>query len=154
MELFKYQSGADIQHIPFKGVSPVLQALIADAIQVSVLGAGAAKELVDTGKLVALALDYKSPLLPNVPDFKDAGFPDMHAPAWWAVAVPAQTPPQVVEQVGKDVARAVRDPRISGYLVEQGYKPIGDSPEETSKRIQDSIALWAPVVKAVGITMN
>src|SRR6201999_2919752 len=99
MELFKKQSGGHIEHIPYGGIAPVMMALNANDVQATVMGVGAALPSLENGTLRLLALDEKAPLAPGVPTFKEAGYPNMRAPAWWAVVAPGGTPAAIVARL-------------------------------------------------------
>ena len=129
MELFKKQTGTQIEHIPYNGVAPIMTALASGDLQATVMGAGAALPSVQGGKLRLLALDEKAALTPDVPTFKEAGFPDMRAPAWWAIAAPGGTPAPIIAQLNRDISAALREAEVREFLVNAGYEPVGDSPE-------------------------
>ncbi|MCZ4314835.1 tripartite tricarboxylate transporter substrate binding protein [Comamonadaceae bacterium G21597-S1] len=154
MELFKSQTGMTIEHIPYKGVAPVFLALAAGEIQVTVMGAGAARTRVQNGDLIALGLDSKSDLLPNVPTFAQAGYPNMRAPAWWGIVAPRGTPDATVAALNQAFNEVLTDPGIKEFLVSQGYAVGGGSSVDMGRLIQESIALWGPVVKKANIVLE
>ena len=154
MELFKVESGARIVHVPFNGIAPVLLAMASDTVQATMMGAGAAVPLIKAGSIRMLALDSPSALLPDVPTFRDAGFPGMRAPSWWGVAVPAATPAEIVRKLSDDIALAMKDPGLHDFLVQNGYDPVGDSPAQFGARIHETIDLWGPIAKAANIHLD
>jgi tripartite-type tricarboxylate transporter receptor subunit TctC len=154
MELFKKQSGARIEHIPYGGIAPVMMALNANDVQATVMGVGAALPSLENGTLRLLALDEKAPLAPDVPTFKEAGYPNMRAPAWWAIVAPGGTPAAIVTRLNRDIAAALQQPELKDFLVKNAYVPIGDSPESLAARVKDTRELWAPIVAASGVTVN
>lgn len=154
MELFKKQSGAKIEHIPYGGIAPVMLALNGGDVQATVMGVGAALSSLENGTLRLLALDEPAPLAPGVPTFKEAGFPDMRAPAWWAIVAPGGTPAPIISQLNRDIAAALRQPELKEFLVRAAYVPIGDSPEVLASRIKETRELWAPIVTSAGFKVN
>jgi tripartite-type tricarboxylate transporter receptor subunit TctC len=154
MELFKKQTGVRIEHIPYNGVAPVMVALASGDLQATVMGAGAALSSIQGGKLRLLALDGKASLTPDVPTFKEAGFPDMRAPGWWAIAAPGGTPAPIIARLSQDISAALRDPDLKDFLIKAGYEPVGDSPQSLADRIKDTRQLWAPIVAESGAKSN
>ena len=151
MELFKSLTGAKIAHVPFNGIAPVLLALSSDTIQMTVMGAGAAMPAAKAGTIRMLAFDARSREFPDVPTFAEAGMPAMRAPAWWGVAVPAGTPPEIVTKLSDDIGAALHEPSLHDFLIQNGYDPTPDGPAGLSARIKDTIDLWGPIAKSANI---
>jgi tripartite-type tricarboxylate transporter receptor subunit TctC len=118
------------------------------------MGVGAALPSLENGTLRLLALDEKAPLAPDVPTFKEAGYPNMRAPAWWAIVAPGGTPAAIVTRLNRDIAAALQQPELKDFLVKNAYAPIGDSPEALAARIKDTRELWAPIVASSGVKVN
>ena len=157
MEMFKSVAGVDIVHVPYKGVAPVLTDLAAGVIQSSAMSAGAAMPQVKGGRLRMLALEgnKRSPLMPEVPTFAEAGFPRMQAPAWWGVVAPAATPRPVIDRLNRDFVKVLNNPAFAEpNAIRHGYEPVGNTPEEFAAAIRDTTALWAPVIKAANVKLD
>ena len=157
MELFKSVAGVDIVHVPYKGVAPVLTDLAAGVIQSSAMSAGAAMPQVKGGRLRMLALEgnKRSPLMPEVPTFAEAGFPRMQAPAWWGVVAPAATPRPVIDRLNRDFVKVLNNPAFAEpNAIRHGYEPVGNTPEEFAAAIRDTTALWAPVIRAANVKLD
>jgi tripartite-type tricarboxylate transporter receptor subunit TctC len=154
MELFKAQSSADVLHIPYSGIAPVLLAMSADTVHASVMGILAAMPGIERGTMRMLAVDERSALLPDVPSFADAGFPAMRAPAWSGVVVPAGTDAAIVVELNRAIAAALKEPGLRAFLIQGGYTPVGDSPADFGTRIRATIELWRPIARAAGIQLN
>src|SRR5690606_12485621 len=105
-ELLKSVAGIDIKIVHFKGVSPVIQAMAAGEVQLGVFGVGAAAGEVAKGTMNVLAVDYKSPLMPEAPTFAEAGVDGLRAIAWWGVFVQSQTPDEIVNEINAGVNRS------------------------------------------------
>jgi tripartite-type tricarboxylate transporter receptor subunit TctC len=152
-ELFKHITKTDIVHIPYKGVAPMVTDFMGGNLQTIVTGVYSALPLVKSGKARVLGIEgRRSPLLPDVPTFTEAGLPDMRAPAWWGYAVPAGTPPAIVAKLHRDIVAVVKDPEFrQRRLVEVGLEPVGNTPEEFTALMKDTAVLWAPIIKAANI---
>ncbi len=152
-ELFKHVTGTDIVHIPYKGVAPMVADFLAGNLQTILTGVYSALPLAKSGKAKFVGIEgRRSPLLPVVPTFTEAGLPGMRAPAWWGYMVPAGTPAPVIAKLHRDIVAMVRDPDFrQRRLVSFGLEPVGNTPAEFTALMKDTVALWAPIIKAAGI---
>lgn len=150
-ELLNSLAGIKMKIVHFKGVSPVTQAMASGEVQVGVFGAGAAAGEVAKGTMKVLALDYKSPLMPEVPTYAEAGLEGMRSLAWWGVFVPSATPDAIVSEINAGVNDALKSPRITEYLEKNGYTMVGGAPEALQQRVDDAVALWGPLAEQAGI---
>jgi tripartite-type tricarboxylate transporter receptor subunit TctC len=133
MELFNSVAGVSIVHVPYKGVAPVLTDLIAGVVQASSMSAGPAVPGVKSGRLRMLAVDggKRSPLMPDVPTFAEAGFAQVQAPAWWGLVAPAATPRAVIDRLHRDIVKVLKNPAFyEANAVRQGSEPVGSTPAE------------------------
>jgi tripartite-type tricarboxylate transporter receptor subunit TctC len=150
-ELLKSVAGIDLKIVHFKGVSPVIQAMASGEVQLGVFGAGAAAGEVGKGTMNLLALDYKSPLVPEAPTFAEAGVEGLRAIAWWGVFVQSETPDAIVNEINAAVNEALGSERVVNYLNTNGYTSVGGAPEALQQRIDDAVTLWGPLVEKAGI---
>jgi len=155
-ELFKLKTGTFIVHIPYKGSAPSLTALMASEVDFSLANIPAIHAHVKTGRLRALAIaaPVRDPQLPDVPTMKEAGVEGVEVTVWYGVFAPAATPKDVVQKVADGIVRATRDPEIRRKLLEQGANPVGNTPEQFSRLVQEELVRWAEVVKISGATAN
>ena len=157
IELLKHVTGANLVHIPYKGIAPLSADLIAGTVQVSVYGVFTTLPHAKAGRIRPLAIDgeKRSPLLPQVPTFSEAGFPELRAPAWWGFVVPAGTPQAVVAKLHRDVnaviaEREFRDTR----LVANGLDPVGNTPQEFAALIQDTAGRWGRFIRESNLRVD
>ena len=153
MELFKSIAKIDALHVPYRGVTPIMVAMRQNDVQSLIIAVGAVATQVGDGALRALAVDgeKRSPLLPEVPTFAEAGFPSMHAPNWWAFVVPAGTPPAIVAKLNTAIAQAADDPAFRAHLAQSGLEAAVGSPGELARRMAEFRAFWEPIIKAAAI---
>jgi len=151
-ELFKLRTGTNIVHVPYKGSAPSLTALIAGEVQLSFVNPLAIGQHVKTGRLRALAVAgaSRTELMPEVPTMKEAGLEGVEVPLWFALLAPSATPRDIVHTLASGVARAAASPDTRKRLHEQGAEPVGNTPEEFGRQLQDEVARWAEVVKVSG----
>lgn len=154
MELFKQQAGIDLNHIPFKGVAPVLQDLLPGRIDAMFLDyAGGAALLKDGTKLSVLgtADTARSTLMPNVPSIAEAGFKSFAVYGWQGFAVRSNTPPEIVAKLRSAVEAAVNDPKVQAQLREAGFEPTPLSATAFAEFINQERAKISALVKSRGL---
>lgn len=125
------QWGTKIVGVPYKGGGPAAQALAAGEVQMTRFGVGNFRGLMDAGKVRALAIsaDKRSPLMPDVPTFKEAGL-DYPGQGWWGLAAPKGTPQAAIEKVHAAVASVFNDPKFVAYLEQQSVVSAITTPVE------------------------
>jgi tripartite-type tricarboxylate transporter receptor subunit TctC len=143
-------------HIPYKGASQGVSALLANEVQFYMGGAGLVAQHVKAGKLHALAVSNaeRLPALPDTPTFKEAGLADIKAANYWALAVPKATPPEVVQRLYREFRDALRSPAAQERFAKLGVVPVGTSPAETAQRWQEEAAYWGKAVKEMAIRID
>lgn len=154
-ELFKTLTKTDIVHVPYKGTSPALTALIAGEVQLSYANIPAIHAHVKSGRLRPLATTSakRAELMPDVPTLKESGV-DMDVSVWYGVLAPSATPPEIVAKLADAIAKAAHSPDIRQKLVDQGAEPLGNTPEAFNRMLKQEVATWAAVVKASGAKTN
>ena len=154
-ELFKTLTGTDIVHIPYKGTSPALTALIGGEVQLSYANIPAIQAHVKSGRLRPLATtgSKRASLMPDVPTMRESGV-DMDVVVWYGVLAPAATPREIVNKLAASIEKAAHSPDIRQRLLEQGAEPVGNTPEEFSRLLRTEVTTWAAVVKASGAKAN
>ena len=154
-EMFNSAAGLKMTHVPYKGSSPSIAGLIAGQVQLTFEAPAIGIPFVQSGQLVALATTGDKPLaaLPNVPTVA-ASMPGFTISNWFGMAVPAGTPPAVVDRIQKEVSKALRQPAVKSKLESVGVEPVGNTPGEFGKYIKDETGRWARVIKEAGIKME
>ena len=143
MEMLKSQAGIDIVHVPYKGIPQAMPAAIAGEVQLTFSGAASSQAYLKAGRLKALAVGGKNrlALLPDVPTFAEAGFPDVPANAWFGLFAPAATPRDIVIKLHAETVRILRDPEfMQKEITAKGYQLVASTPEEfTAFLVTDSV---------------
>ena len=158
-ELFKSMSGTFMVHFPYKGSGPALLDLVGGSTDVMFDNLPSSMALIKAGKLKALAVTsaQRSAALPDVPTIEQAGGPAMKgfdASSWFGLLAPAGTPPEVVQRIQQEVAKALSTPAIKEKLLAQGAIPGGNTSAEFAKFIDAEHKKWAQVVKASGAKVD
>lgn len=84
----------------------------------------------------------------------EAGFPGFVSVAWFGVAAPARTPGDVVELISGHVARGLRRPDIREKLAGIGVDPVGSTPAEMTRFVQEEMARWAAVIQSANVKVD
>jgi tripartite-type tricarboxylate transporter receptor subunit TctC len=152
-EVFKQQTGVDIQHIPYKGTNDLIADLLTGRVPISFLSPLIAKQLVNDGKLRALGLSSakRSPSWPDTPTIAEAGVPGYEVEAWYAIVVPKATPKDVVEKLSRSIAEAVKSPEVKDKFATLGNESVGSSAAEAEAYIKAEAARWEKVLRAANI---
>ena len=152
-ELFKSLTKADISHVPYKGSAQAMQDVIGGQIDVLFTAASTALPHIQSGKLRALMITDAKRLaaMPDVPSAAEAGVPKMVAHYWVGFAAPSKTPPDVVAQLSKELTAAIQSKEVKERFNQLGLTPIGNTPAEAGKFVDDEIGRWSALIKSANI---
>jgi tripartite-type tricarboxylate transporter receptor subunit TctC len=150
--MFARAAGINLVHVPYRGAAPAIQDLLAGQIA-SNISVGAHLPFYREGKLriLATAGRERSPFLPEVPTFLEAGY-DIVATDWFGIVVASETPAPVVLHLNEAIRRAISSPAMQDLMVRLGDTPSGEPPEAFADRIRNDLTAWGPIVKAAGFT--
>ncbi len=154
-ELFKYMTGCNMTHVPYKGAGPALNDLIAGQVQVLFDNLPSSAPHIKGGRIRALAVTSlaREPSMPNIPTVADT-VPGYEATAWFGIGMPKGTPRAVIERVNAEVNLALADPKMRARLADLGGVPIPGTPEDFGKIMAEETAKWTKVVEASGATVD
>jgi len=155
-EMFKLRTGTHIVHIPYKGTSASLTAVISGEIEISFANVPAILAHVKSGRLrpLAVAGARRSAQMPDVPTLKEAGVEGVEVPVWYALLAPAGTPPEIIKALAEGTARAAHSPELGPRLVAEGAEPIGNTPEEFARFLRSEITKYAEVIHISGASVE
>jgi tripartite-type tricarboxylate transporter receptor subunit TctC len=151
-ELFKTQTGIDMEHIPYKGRATAIPDVLGGRVTMMFDNMPSSLPLVREGKLRALGVTSakRSAAAPDIPTLAEQGLPGFEAVSWFALFAPAGTPRPVVEKLQGEVKRILFSPDIARRLGEIGLEPSGSTPDELAAYQRSEIVKWAKVVKDSG----
>jgi tripartite-type tricarboxylate transporter receptor subunit TctC len=152
-EMFKMVAGVDMVHVPYKGVAQALPEIFAGRLHLAFNTIPAFLPHVKAGRLKAFVITApgRSPLLPAVPTYMEAGMPGLDASAWHAVVAPAGTPKEIVRKLQQTFAKTLALPEVRARLADNGAEGVGSTPEEFAKFLRAESDKWARVIKAGGV---
>jgi tripartite-type tricarboxylate transporter receptor subunit TctC len=152
-ELLKATAKIDITAVPYKGGAPALNDLLGGHIPLTFNNVPESIALIRSGQLRPLAVTTakRTPILPDVPTFEEAGIKGYDTGVWWALLAPAGLPADVKAKIYRDAADAMRSPTVKERFQTLGAVPIGSTPEELAALIRADYEKWGPIIKAAGV---
>jgi tripartite-type tricarboxylate transporter receptor subunit TctC len=153
MELFASMAGIDMVHVPYKGSAPSVVGLVSGEVQLLFTSIPAALPQINAGKMraIGVSISQRSSALPHVPTIAEAGLPGYYAASWYGLLLPAGVARSTVDILAKEIGTIMRAPDMKEKLLAQGFDPVGNSPVEFSKFIQEEIPRWEKIVKIAAI---
>lgn len=150
-ELFMKTTGTRMLHVPYKGLGPALNDLVAGQVQVVFDNIPSSYPLIQGQRIRPLAVAAKQRLkvLPDVPTYAEAGLPAMNNPSWFGLAAPAGTPAPVLDKLNAAVRQALADPATIDAIEKQGAVPSPMSRDEFGALIAQSYGHWKTVVEDI-----
>ena len=154
-ELFKMMTGTEMTHVPYRGASPAVTALLGNQVQVFFSPLSTAVENVKAGKLRALAVTTatRSDAMPDVPTMMEF-VPGYEASNWYGVAAPKNTPAEVVDKLNKEINAVLADPGMRTRIADIGETVHGGSPADFKKTIAEETEKWSKVVTFSGAKVD
>jgi tripartite-type tricarboxylate transporter receptor subunit TctC len=154
-ELFKSKSGLDVVHVPFTGTPPSLNAVIGGHVDY-VLADITSLPLIRAGQLKPLAVTTprRSPLLPDVPTFAEAGVPGVEVANWSSIIVPAGTPAEITAFLNRSIVQALEQPEVKASYQKLGFVPQASTGEELAAFLRSEMQKYADVIRNAGIVPN
>src|SRR5437868_975906 len=152
-EMLKYRAGIDLVHVPYKGISLAVPAVMAGEVQLTFAGIATSMPQLKAGRIKALAIGgpKRSPLLPEVPTFAELGYPEVETHAWFGLFLPAGSPREAVDRIYQDTRKIIEEPEFrQKQLIDKGYDVVGSSPEEFTAYIKKDSAARARAVHISG----
>jgi tripartite-type tricarboxylate transporter receptor subunit TctC len=154
MEGFKKDTGADLQRVPYQSGGEATSAVLSGHVPVGYFGIGNLLQHVRDGKVRMLAVDSaeRTPLYPQAPTLKEAGYTGIPIRPWWGLFAPAGTPQEIVDRIQTQAAKVIADPAFrERHLIAVGLEPAVESGDRLRKFLEDDRALAERLVKASGL---
>jgi len=144
-----HQWGTDIVGIPYRGGGPMAQALAANEIQVGAVGLGNFLGLSEGGKIkvIAVSASKRSPLVPDIMTFTEAGLGSYPQRGWWGLAAPKGTPKTIVDKLNAEFVRLFSDPKFGAFLDKQAVVSAPTTPQEFAAFVQQDRQHAAALLK-------
>lgn len=155
-ELLKRQSGAPLEHVPYKGEAALHLDMFGGVLDAGWANPATARTHVQAGKMKALGITgaRRVGTLPNVPTFAEQGFDGFLLDSWVGFMAPAKTPKPVVDKLVAALREITQTPELRAKLGDMGFEPLGNTPEEFAAAQRVEIPQWAALIKASGVTIE
>jgi tripartite-type tricarboxylate transporter receptor subunit TctC len=152
-ELFMYQAGIRMNHVPYKGTGPALTDTMSGEVTLLFGSVAASLPHVRSGRLKALAVTsaQRSAAAPDVPTVAESGLPGYEVLDWSSLLAPRGTPPAVIDRLNGDVRKVLARQEVIERLQQNGLAPGGGAPAELMEMIRREMEMWRKVVAAAGI---
>lgn len=153
--LLNTMAGVDTVHVPYRGSTPALGAVVAGEIAFMIPTLTTALPQIQAGKIRALAVTGSSRAdeLPKVPTVAET-LPGYDVVSWWGAVAPAATPRPVIDRLNADLVRTLATPEVRAGLLKVGMYANSQTPEQFAQYIRDEIAKWTKVAKTAGIKLE
>ena len=151
--MFGDEAHAKLVHVPYRGSSQALTALISGETQMMFGSMTSTLPFVKSGRLRAIAVTgaKRSLAAPDVPTVAEAAFPGFEAITWYGLFVPAGTPPAIIARLNTEVVKILRLLDFRDWLVAQGADPAPGTPEELAAFVKAELVKYAKIVKDSGM---
>ncbi len=155
-ELFKYQTGTDLQHVPYKGSAPAMTDLLGGQVQLMFENIATAHPYIQSGKVRALGVTgrARNASLPGVPTIAEAGVPGYAAEPWYTVSAPKGVPAEVMKKLNAELNAVLKSPELAARWEALGVMPLGGSLDEALRRNISERERWTRVIQAARITVD
>lgn len=155
-ELFRLTAAVDILHIPYRGMSPATQDVLAGTIAMVFDSVPAQVGNINSGAVKALAVTSakRSDVLPNVPTMAESGLPQVTFNFWGAIFAPSATDTAIVDKLSTTVRAGLMSNATSNRLRDFGIVPIGSTPAELDRYWRSEIELYRKIVADTGLKLN
>jgi tripartite-type tricarboxylate transporter receptor subunit TctC len=142
----------DMVHVPFNGGAALQSAVLGGHAPAGIDVVMEWQQNAKSGRVNVLATSgaQRSKVMPDVPTFKEQGFPDAVGQGWFAMYAPAKTPQSSIEEINKALNKALANPEVRERFASLGLEVGGGSPADLQKTMQEDAKRWGPVVKKSG----
>jgi tripartite-type tricarboxylate transporter receptor subunit TctC len=155
-ELFKFMTGTDIVHVPYKGGASAINDLIAGRVQLMFESLNSIAPFAKSGQVRGLAVtgDHRSPAFPDLPTIAEAGVPGYTAESWSGVIAPAGLPQPIIDKLNAASNKALQSDAFKARIAQIGDDVAGGSPHEFGTLINLESKKWGEVIERAGIRIE
>jgi tripartite-type tricarboxylate transporter receptor subunit TctC len=152
-EWFAQIAGIKLEHVPYRGAGQAVNDLVAGHVPIGSLGPTpiVPHHKAGTLRILAQSGEKRSPTLPDVPTFQEAGIPGLALEAWNAVFAPLGTPQTIIARLNSEIDRALLDPAIRARMLAVAQEPVGGSTEQLALLVQRDSEKYAQLAKLLSI---
>jgi tripartite-type tricarboxylate transporter receptor subunit TctC len=155
-EIFNKQKNIVATHVPYKGAAPLINDMLGGHVALAFLDMSTALPYIQSSRLNVHAVSgtKRSPVLPNVPTFKELGYDSFDTNGWYGLLGPARMSPEIVKKINSSVIRIMHSPAMKKKLADLGLEPEGTSSDEFSKTIASDLTVWKNIINEAGVKLE
>ena len=149
--------GIKLNHVPYKGIAEVVPALLAGQINIALAGVQPVLVHLRSGKLKAIAMATlrRSPVLPDVPTFSEAGIPNFESRSWFGLVVPVGTPRPIIDRIAADAARIASSKLFQDkFVTGVGMEPLVLMPDQYAEMLKADREIYAVRMKNIDVKLD
>ena len=156
MLAFLHATGLSMEHVPYRGLGPALNDLVAGHVDVTWGGAPTVMPLARQGLLRAIGVSspQRVPSLPDLPTAAETVAPGFDAVPWYGIAAPTGTPPAIIRRLNAEINASLTTPAVSERLQQEGAEPVPTTPEAFGQLIRAEVTRWGELIRAAGVTAD
>ena len=149
MEQFKMAAGIFMVHVPYRGIAPAFTDILGGQTDAMFPTLFAAIPYLQTNRVRALAVtgQKRSPAEPNIPTFKELGYPGFDGQQWYGIAGPANMPESIVNKLNSELNKVLANPEFSAKMSSEAMTLMPMTPQQFGNYIKEDIARWSKVAK-------
>jgi tripartite-type tricarboxylate transporter receptor subunit TctC len=155
-EIFMSLTGAPLTHVPYRGGGQAITDFIGGQVPLAVLGSTPLYSHYKQGTIRVLAQSTRarSPALPDVPTFEEAGVKGLVVEQWLGIVAPAKTPQAIISRLNAEMGKILADPAVRARYLQVALEPVGGSVEQFTAQIKDDHARYGALVKQFNIKVE
>lgn len=148
-ELLGISEKVKLTHVPYKGASVALIAVIGGEVDMAFVTVSSARPHIISKRLkpIAVASPKRSVVAPEVPTFDEQGLRNFYLSTWYGVQVPRGTPPAIISRLNTEIVKVLRSADIEKRMLDQGIEVVASSPEDYAKHVENEVSKWGRVIR-------
>lgn len=138
-----------LTHVPYKGASVALIAVIGGEVDMAFVTVSSARPHIISRRLkpIAVASPKRSVVAPEVPTFDEQGVRNFYLSTWYGVQVPRETPAAIISRLNAEIVKILRSPDIEKRMLDQGIEVVASSAEDYAKHVENEVSKWGRVIR-------
>jgi len=153
---YAQMAGISMEQVPYRGGGQAINDLVAGHIKLGSLGTTPLVPFYKAGtlKLLAQSMQTRSPTIPDVPTYQEAGMKGLVVDQWTGIFVPAGTPPAIAARLNTEIGKALNDDKVRASFVEQAQDPVGGSSEQFAHLVREDYGKYERLVKELNVKVD
>lgn len=148
---FGLKAGVPVEHAPYKGSGMAVTDVVGGHLMLASVSLASALGNIRAGTVVPIALSSAKRMreFPDLPTFRELGFPELEVTSWFAICGPASMPKEIVKQLNREIVRVLQQPEVQKRLEQEAFEVDYMSQEALADFVKSEITRWAPIAKSI-----